>query len=270
MAKFLKGNELNSEIGKIFENAEHNLILISPYIKLHHRYADELKSKVHNDKLSIIIVFGKNEKDITKSLTSADLEFFKQFPDIEIRYEKRLHAKFYANESAQILTSMNLYDFSQDENIEAGIKTEFSSLGNLASKIISSEKNIDQDAWDYFNKVIDHSELLFKNNPEYESGMLGLTKKYKGYKNEIDKISEHFSKTSSSKTYTPKTVTSNEIIDGYCIRTGDKIPFNIQKPYSDKAYKSWAQYKNPNYKEKYCHKTGKSSDGKTSMSNPIL
>ena len=108
------------------------------------------KSWVRRIVLRAVLVFGKNEKDITKSLTSADLEFFKQFPDIEIRYEKRLHAKFYANESAQILTSMNLYDFSQDENIEAGIKTEFSSLGNLASKIISSEKNIDQDAWDYF------------------------------------------------------------------------------------------------------------------------
>src|SRR5690606_24802414 len=190
----LKGNELNAEIGKIFENADSQLILISPYIKLHHRYADELKSKVDNDKLSIIIVFGKNEKDLTKSLTLEDLKFFKQFPDIEIRYEKRLHAKFYANETAQILTSMNLYDFSQDENIEAGMKTEFSNLGNLASKIVSGEKSLDQEAWDYFNKVIDNSELLFKNTPEYESGLLGLTKKYKGFKTEVDKISDHFSK----------------------------------------------------------------------------
>lgn len=274
MAKFLEGNELNSEIGKIFKNADYKLILISPYIKLHHRYADELKAKAYNDKLEITVVFGKNEKDITKSLTAEDLEFFKQFPDIEIRYEKRLHAKFYANESSQILTSMNLYDFSQDENIEVGVKTEFSLLGNLASKLISSDSNVDQDAWTYFLKVIDHSELLFKNTPEYESGLLGLTKKYKGIKNEVDKISEHFSKTVSTKTSTYKTTSPktsvSETTYGYCIRTGEKIEFNIQKPYSDKAYKSWAQYKNPNYKEKFCHKTGKPSDGKTSMANPIL
>jgi hypothetical protein len=270
MAKFLKGNELNTEIGRIFEGAEKNLILISPYIKLHHRYADELKTRVQDDNLQIIIVFGKNEQDITKSLTASDLEFFKQFPNIEIRYEKRLHAKFYANESAQIITSMNLYDFSQDENIEVGVKTEFSRIGNLASNIIGSEANLDQHAWDYFNRVIENSDRLFQNIPQYEKAMLGLSKKYCGYKTTLDKISEHFAKTVSSKTFASKNTVSAEVQIGYCIRTGEQIPYNIQKPYSEKAYKSWAQYKNPNYKEKYCHKTGKPSDGKTSMANPTL
>lgn len=269
MAKFLKGNDLNTEIGKIFENAERKLVLISPYIKLHHRYTTELKAKVNNDKLEIIIVFGKNEQDITKSLTAADLEFFKQFPRIEIRYEKRLHAKFYANETYQILTSMNLYDFSQDENIEVGVRTEFSPFGNLASKMIG-EKSVDQDAWDYFNIVVDNSDLLFKNVPQYESAILGLSKKYKSTKNELDKISEHFTKTIYSKSVQHDNSYLNDVAIGYCIRTGEKIPLNPQKPYSDKAYKSWSQYKNPNYKEKYCHLTGIQSEGRTSMAKPIL
>lgn len=264
MAKFLHGNELNTEIGNIFENANDILVLISPFIKLHHRYADSLKSKVDNDKLAIKIVFGKNEKDITKSLSRDDLNFFKQFPDVEIRYEKRLHAKFYANESAQILTSMNLYDYSQDQNIESGIKTEYSILSNIASKL-SSDGYLDKDAWDYFKRVFEHSELLFKNLPEYESGLLGLTKKYKGFKTEVDKISEYFPEV-NHKYQTP----ISDLVEGYCIRTGEKIPFNTQRPYSEKAYKSWAQYKNPNYKEKFCHKTGAPSGGKTSMANPIL
>jgi hypothetical protein len=166
---------------------------------------------------------------------------------------------------------MNLYDFSQDENIEVGVKTEFSSLGNLASKMIIGEKTVDQDAWEYFQKVIDHSELLFKNVPEYESAMMGLTKRFKGIKNERDIISEHFGKGTPTKSVQlPKNVTTTATQLGFCIRTGEKIPFNPLKPYSDKAYKSWAQYKNPNYKEKYCHKTGQTSDGKTSMANPIL
>ena len=271
MAQFLKGNDLNAAIGKIFENAEDKLILISPYIKLHHRYTDELKFKVKNDKLEIVIVFGKNEKDITKSLTADDLNFFKQFPNIQIRYEKRLHAKFYANETTQILTSMNLYDYSQDENIEVGVKTEFNILSNIASQLISREMSVDQDAWLYFNKVIENSELLFENKPKYETTMLGLSKKYIDITNKVDKISEHFSKTYPTKSVASKTSYSkSELVEGYCIRTAEKIPFNLEKPYSDKAYKSWAQYKNPNYKEKFCHKTGKPSDGKTSMANPIL
>ena len=261
MAKFLKGDDLNAEIGKIFENAKERLILISPFIKLHHRLYDELRSKISNDKLEIFVVFGKNEKDISKSLTTEVFEFLKHFPIIEIRYEKRLHAKFYANETSQILTSMNLYDYSQDNNIEAGVKTDFNLLGNIASKVILKEKSLDQDAWDYFWKVIDNSELLFKNEPEYESQLLGLTKAFKRVKNTKDIVSERLTKTPIQK---------QAIEEGYCIRTGEKIPFNLQKPYSEKAYKSWVQYKNPNYKEKYCHKTGQPSDGKTSMANPIL
>jgi len=267
MAKFLKGNELNTEIGRIFENAETKLILISPYIKLHHRYAEELKSKVTHDKLEIIIVFGKNEKDLTKSLNAEDLAFFKQFPNIEIRYEKRLHAKFYANETSQILTSMNLYDFSQDENIEAGVKTNFNPLSNIAAKLIVGEKTVDEDAWGYFNKVIDNSELLFKNEPEYELAWGGLTKKFKGIKNNIDKLSEHF----SNKNYQKHSYQKNTIPEmGFCIRTGEQIPFNPQRPFSNKAYESWSKFKNENYPEKYCHKTGRPSNGNTSMANPIL
>ena len=41
-------------------------------------------------------------------------------PNIEIAHRKNLHAKFYANEDGSIMTSMNLYAYSQDVNIETG------------------------------------------------------------------------------------------------------------------------------------------------------
>ena len=49
--------------------------------------------------LEIIVIYGKNPDNKTKSLSDEDLKFFKSFPNIQIRYEKRLHAKFFANES---------------------------------------------------------------------------------------------------------------------------------------------------------------------------
>ena len=107
MAKFLTGNELNSELEKILERADEQIVLISPYIKLHERYASTLKTKIDNPNLQITVVFGKNEEDLSKSMKQEDFMFFKQFPNIEIKYEKRLHAKYYANEQAAILTSMN-------------------------------------------------------------------------------------------------------------------------------------------------------------------
>jgi hypothetical protein len=195
MAKFLTGNELNSELEKLLERAENLIILISPYIKLHERYASTLLTKKDNPNLEIIIVFGKNEEDISKSMKQEDFNFFKEFPNIEIRYEKRLHAKYYANESSAILTSMNLYNFSQDNNIEAGVLTKVTLLGNIANNLMSNvtgEESFDGTAWTYFSRVIDQSDLLFKKVPEYESAMLGFSKKYKSSKTEVDKLTDFF------------------------------------------------------------------------------
>ncbi len=57
---------------------------------------------------------------------------------------------------------------------------------------------------------------------------------------------------------------------GYCIRDGIRIPFNTKHPLCDRAFKSWNKFKNYDYEESYCHKTGKPSNGKTSFRNPVL
>lgn len=195
MAKFLTGNELNLELEKLFERADEQIILISPFIKLHDRYISSLRTKKNNSDLEIIIVFGKNEEDLSKSMKEEDFNFFKEFPNIEVRYEKRLHAKYYANESSAIMTSMNLYSFSQDNNIEAGVMTKATLLGNIASQLmtnVTGEDSYDTQAWTYFKRVIEQSDLLFKKTPAYESTMLGLSKKYIGSKVEVDKLSDFF------------------------------------------------------------------------------
>lgn len=192
MAKFLTGNELNTELERLFERAEEKLILISPFIKLHDRFISALKTKKSSHKLEIIIVFGKNEDDMSKSMKQEDFNFFKEFPNIQIRYERRLHAKYYSNESSAILTSMNLYNYSQDNNIEAGVLTNVSLLGNLASQFMTNEDGLDKQAGSYFSRVIDQSDLLFQKIPQYESINLGFSKKYTESKIEVDKLTEFF------------------------------------------------------------------------------
>lgn len=216
MAKFLTGNELNTELEKIFERADEQIILISPFIKLHDRFISTLRTKKDNHKLEIIIVFGKNEEDMSKSMKQEDFNFFKEFLNIQIRYERRLHAKYYANESSAILTSMNLYTYSQDNNIEAGVMTKATLLGNLASNFMTNmtgEDSFDNQAWTYFKRVIDQSDLLFKNTPQYESGMLGLTKKYKESKIEVDKLTEFFADKSKFEIKYRKDYTENKKVE---------------------------------------------------------
>ena len=57
---------------------------------------------------------------------------------------------------------------------------------------------------------------------------------------------------------------------GYCIRTGRKIPFNLDKPLSPEAFKIWAQFENIFYRENFCHFSGEDSYGETCFINPVL
>ena len=271
MAKFLTGHKLNAEIEEIFERAEEHLILISPYIKLHERYTSALLTKINDPKLQITIVFGKNEDDISRSMKQEDFNFFKQFPNIEILYEKNLHAKYYANESTSILSSMNLYSYSQDNNIEAGVKTKS-----------AGEDSFDAQAWEYFIRVIAQAELVFLKTPQYESKMMGLKKTYKGSIVGVDDLTEFFRNKSKFvstnrkgnyekiKAEQPRDSASKKFNSGYCIRTGKPIPFNPKQPLSEGAFQNWAKFCNSEYPEKFCHYSGETSNGETSFSKPIL
>ena len=276
MAKFVKGNGLNAEIESIFDAAEVQLTIISPFIKLHKRFKDSLKSKINNPKLEVQLVFGKNESNKSKSLSSEDFEFFKQFANVRIYYEPRLHAKYYANQTAAVLSSMNLYEYSQNNNIEFGIVTQREmGLDRLKEKVMGVE--LDNDAWQYFNSVVEGSELLYFNEPVYESNMLGLSKKYIRSEVRVDLLTDELSKAmrvTKAKPNKPAEVESvrprNDSKNGYCIRTGEQIPFDLTKPYTDKALKSWSRYKNEDFAEKFCHFSGEPSEGKTTMAKPIL
>ena len=274
MPKFFTGNELNSELEKIFENAEEQIILISPYIKLHERYISTLKTKLTKHKLKITIVFGKNEDDLSRSMKQEDFNFFKEFPNIEIRYEKRLHAKYYASEKSAILSSMNLYNYSQDNNIEAGVLTKHTVIGNIASNLMTTEDSFDYQTSAYFKRVIDQSELLFQRKPYYET-ILIIGKKYNDSKTEVDKLTEFFNGKVEVSNYKSnnerKSVEKSTDLDtAFCIRTGISIPFNTERPMTNEAFKSWSRYGDENYPEKFCHFSGESSHGETSFTRPIL
>ncbi len=268
MVKFLKGNELNAELERIFETAEYNIILISPYIKLHDRYKSSILTKLRNDKLKITVLFGKNEDDMSKSMKQEDFDFFKQFPNVEILYEKRLHAKYYASENQAILSSMNLYGFSQNNNIEAGV---------LMEDKFSRSNNLENDTWEYFRVVLEQAELLFDKKPVYEKKGLLSSKQYIKSEIIVDKLSEFFEKKKyrkSSKTNHKKTFEKNKALErhesGFCIRTGKKIAFNLEKPMCYDSFREWNKYKNSDFSEKYCHFSGELSNGETSVNKPIL
>jgi len=268
MADFKYGAGLNAAIESIFEEANEQLTIISPFIKLHQRNKDSLKRHIDTPELRINLVFGKNQSNKSKSLSKEDFEFFKQFKNIKIYYEPRLHAKYYANESGAVLTSMNLYEYSQNNNIEFGISI------NVDKK---KDRELDGEAYKYFENVKNSSSLKFNKEPQFEKTLFGLKKKYLRSTVMFDELTNELAqakntqkpKADSVKIVKPKIPVKPKGV-GYCIRSGEPVPFDIQKPYTDKAFKSWNRFKNKDFSEKFCHYSGEPSGGNSSMAKPIL
>ena len=113
MAKFLATEGITHHLTEIIKNTERQLLLISPYLKFSQRIREELEDQ---DKLrrAICVVYGKKKLQLEESDWLAKTGIRRYF-------RKNLHAKCYMNESQALITSMNLYEFSQQNNDEMGI-----------------------------------------------------------------------------------------------------------------------------------------------------
>lgn len=206
MAKFLTGPQLNNAIDNIFKNAIDFLLIVSPYIKLHKYYRDTLLRKKKDYELQIVLVFGKNEDRVSKSMKFHDMEFFMDFPNIEIRHEPRLHAKYYSNQDEGIITSMNLYSFSQDNNIESGVLSKSSFLREIGGHSIANLVGIDPietEASKYFYEMANEATLIYKKVAVFESSMFGLQKKYLYSNVEVDHTDRFYGRDFQTTPYKP-------------------------------------------------------------------
>lgn len=114
MAKFLNTSATNYFLEELIKNAKDRLILISPFLKLNDRMKELLADK-NRLKIDVRIVYGKSE------LQPEEINWLKELTFIRTSFCKNLHAKCYLNEEVCIITSLNLYEFSQVNNNEMGV-----------------------------------------------------------------------------------------------------------------------------------------------------
>lgn len=117
MAKFLSTTGTNYHLEELIKSASDRLILISPFLKLNDRMKELLADK-NRLKIDVRIVYGKSE------LQPQEIEWLRGLTYIRTSFCKNLHAKCYMNEAMCIITSLNLYEFSQVNNNEMGILIE--------------------------------------------------------------------------------------------------------------------------------------------------
>ena len=114
MVEFLATAGVSYHLEELIKQSRERLVLISPYLRLSTRIRELLEDK-NRMKIDIRVVYGKSE------LRPDENNWLESMTSIRTSYCANLHAKCYMSERAALITSMNLYEFSQVNNHEMGV-----------------------------------------------------------------------------------------------------------------------------------------------------
>ena len=241
MAEFFTTAGISHKLEDIINDAEERLFLISPYLQINDRLKEIIKRKTQSKSIDIRLIYRSNE------LRPEENNWLESMPSIRTMLRNSLHAKCYMNEKEALLTSMNLYEYSQRNNDEMGIVVSREKDEELYSKIYEAVKGI-----------LDGSEEIRVTVSRVETT---------GKSGDSTRTEE---KAREPRPPREPRATLSAPEKGFCIRCGDGIPINPDQPvqpYCGRCYASWNRYKNEEYEEKHCHTCG--IEHVTSMSKPL-
>ena len=114
--EILTTSQVSSKIIEIIEKAEEYCFIVTPYFS---PWVQSEKSLEYasNKKKKIIFFFRDDQREEKK----VAIEEFHNTYHFDIVFIENLHAKIYVNEKEALITSMNLYDYSQRNNYEIGV-----------------------------------------------------------------------------------------------------------------------------------------------------
>jgi phosphatidylserine/phosphatidylglycerophosphate/cardiolipin synthase-like enzyme len=229
MADFLTTTGISHNIENIILEAKAKLILVSPYLQISKTLFERLKD-ADGRGVTIKIIYGKDQ------LQSSEKKLLASLNKIELYFFKNLHAKCYFNENKMVITSMNMYEFSERNNREMGVLID---------------RTIDKDL---FDKAVNETLSILKSSEKVAIASEEIKKPLHVPKPvPVQKTNSLLNLFRSSK--------------AFCIRCEANIPFNPEKPYCPTCFSVWSQYENYDYIENVCHRCG--SDTNTSMVKPL-
>ena len=207
MAEFLTRHGIVHHLHRIIKGAEKELILVSPYIKADEVTKELLKETKRSTRIHV--VYGKKE------LQPGQKNFLKGL-SINTTFREHLHAKCYLNEKEAMLTSMNLHEYSQENNDEMGI-------------LVSKEKDED-----LYEDIHGQAMMYVGDSGAAES--------------DRERPAAKATREKKGRATTKKA--------GFCIRCKTDLPVKPTEPYCKRCYASWKRYENKTYEEKHCHTCG--------------
>jgi len=229
MAEFLTTTGISYNLEKLIGNSEEKLFLVSPYLQIADSLKHRLKERDLQRIVGIHVVYRKDTE-----INAKDLNFLQELNSVTISACENLHAKCYLNEKTAIIASMNLYQYSQQNNQEMGIKVEK-----------EDDPALYDDIYDEVKEIVKTSQ-----QPEFPA-----EKSKKDALSASKKVPKKIAKKHQKKAM------------GFCIRCRTDLKFNPEKPLCHKCFKSWEKYSNPEYTEKFCHACG--TEYSSSVAKPV-
>ena len=231
MAELCTRKRCVSEIEDIVMGANERIVLVSPYIKADKDIVERLKRKTED--VQVVVIYGKDKNQPqAKSLFEAR--------SVTKIFVKDLHSKCYLNEDKALVTSMNLYEYSQNNNEEMGVLVT---------------RKADKELYEDVIELVEHWESI----GEKQSLMRGLWHSVKAAmepKTESDNVPKNPSKQVASKTQGKKVPAPTK---GFCIRCGDDIVIDASdlKPYCRSCFGKRRRFRvSDKYQENFCHFCG--------------
>ena len=145
--KLIKPKQISGEIMTLLDEADKEVIIISPYVKVTEwKKLENTFQKLKLRNVDVKFYFRENEN---KTLYEIENLGFKAVP-IE-----NLHCKVYMNENYGIVSSMNLYKYSDENSLDIAYKTDnaedYNELRDFYDRYIKESFN---------NTIIDLSDFL--------------------------------------------------------------------------------------------------------------
>ncbi len=225
MAEFLNTDAINDRLTNVIINqANKRLLIITPFLRIADRIKGHLK-EVDRRRIDIHVIYKKIHDEEKKWLESTS---------IKTSSCETLHAKCYLNENAALLTSMNLYEFSQVNNYEMGLLVSRDKDPGLYGKILEESERIEKVSEKIhvpIARVKPADDVPAPSRQRRERATVGIPK------------------------------------SGYCIRCKAGIPADPLRPYCGGCFATWNRYKKLDYEEKYCHMC--SNESTASMEKPL-
>ncbi len=240
MAEFLTTQGTSYYIEDIIRNARNELVLISPFLQISKTLLERLKD-ADRQNVKIILIYGKDE------MKPDEKKKLKELKNLSLYFFENLHAKCFFNETSMVITSMNMYEFSEKTNREMGVLIRAKGDEKVYSEAVKETRSIIDSAT---------KDSLTRN----DFGRVAKEAKPILYSATKD----------DSRTPSRTRTTSRTKQNGFCIRCGTPIPYNLDVPYCHDCWKKWdAKGGNPDYRERdgKCHACGKPAP--TTMAKPL-